>query len=162
MPEKIIECSDIHGELHSVPVSKLSFRPSVYGILIEDNQVLLSKQWGEYVFPGGGIDIGETIEEALQREFWEETGLSVEVGEIVTCGSALFMLPLTNQPFHTILLYYVVKRVSGRLSSDNFGDLEIGNVEMAEWIPFEQALAVTSVNSVYSKDILQKAIQMST
>lgn len=88
--EKIISCRDIDGNIFEVPASELKFRPSVYGIIIQDNKVLLSKQWDGYDFPGGGIELGETIEEALKREVWEETGLKVEKGQFVACEESFF------------------------------------------------------------------------
>ena len=57
-----ITCLDIKGNKSKVPVSKLTFRPSVYGVIIKNGSILLSRQWDGYDFPGGGIKIGETIE----------------------------------------------------------------------------------------------------
>src|SRR5437870_11270073 len=58
------------------------------GILIEDGKVLLSgNRWFSgkplmWTLPGGRTEEGEGIAEALVREFREETGLAVEVGEL--------------------------------------------------------------------------------
>lgn len=53
----------------------------VTGIVIRDGKILLIhrfKQGAEYyVFPGGGVEEGETWEEALKREMLEETGLAL-------------------------------------------------------------------------------------
>jgi len=56
-------------------------RTGVYGIAWRDNQLLLIKQQkgphkGKFDLPGGGIEIGETIEEALKREFEEEVAMA--------------------------------------------------------------------------------------
>jgi 8-oxo-dGTP pyrophosphatase MutT (NUDIX family) len=57
-----------------------NLRTSVYGVYFNAlNKVLLVKDansllWG---FPGGGLDVGETHEDALQREFMEETGMAL-------------------------------------------------------------------------------------
>ncbi len=49
------------------------------GILCRDSKILLQKRsdkqlWG---LPGGALELGESALEALKREFWEETGLSI-------------------------------------------------------------------------------------
>ena len=62
---------------------------SVVAVIIDqDGQILLTKRsippfQGEWVMPGGKIDLGEPIVEALKREVWEEVGLEVEVGRLV-------------------------------------------------------------------------------
>lgn len=50
-------------------------------IIIKDNKILLIKRVKPdrtyWVFPGGGIEQGETVEEGLEREVYEETGLVI-------------------------------------------------------------------------------------
>jgi 8-oxo-dGTP diphosphatase len=63
------------------------FNLRVYGLLINDrNEILLSDEhrFGKKFtkFPGGGVDFGEGTRDALQREFFEEIGISVEIGEL--------------------------------------------------------------------------------
>ncbi|HWI61382.1 MAG TPA: NUDIX domain-containing protein [Symbiobacteriaceae bacterium] len=53
-----------------------------YGVLIQNQAVLLVKKMrgpyeGSLDLPGGGIEHGEHPEDAVRREFWEETGLLV-------------------------------------------------------------------------------------
>lgn len=60
--------------------------------------------------PGGGIDFGESAEEALKREFLEETGLKIEVKEF------LFVFELINKKHHAIELFYKVESIEGKLS----------------------------------------------
>ena len=62
------------------------FNIRVYGILIDDqNRLLVSDEFirGNYYtkLPGGGLEIGEGTRDCLKREFMEETGLDVTVGE---------------------------------------------------------------------------------
>ena len=50
-------------------------------IIIKGGEILLIKRVKPdrtyWVFPGGGLEEGETIEEGLKREVYEETGLNV-------------------------------------------------------------------------------------
>lgn len=57
-------------------------RTAVRGVLYRGDKVLLlASRHGDYKFPGGGVEAGESMPAALIREFEEECGLSgVEVG----------------------------------------------------------------------------------
>lgn len=61
------------------PNSRAYVRPSVRGIIIRDGKIAMvhSPKYNYYKFPGGGIEAGETMEEALIREVAEESGLQV-------------------------------------------------------------------------------------
>ncbi|MFN5910799.1 MAG: NUDIX domain-containing protein, partial [Bacteroidota bacterium] len=63
------------------------FNLRVYGILINDrDEVLVSDEcrngFSFTKFPGGGVEVGEGFPQALEREFEEELGIRVEVGEL--------------------------------------------------------------------------------
>jgi 8-oxo-dGTP diphosphatase len=60
----------------------------VGGIVVHQNRVLLVQRGteplkGQWTIPGGLIDVGETLREAVEREVLEETGLVVEPLELV-------------------------------------------------------------------------------
>jgi molecular chaperone GrpE (heat shock protein) len=63
-------------------------------VLRDDGKILLLKRSkkslnpGKWDLPGGHLEKGETLEEAIKREIQEETGLKVEIGEII--GTAEF------------------------------------------------------------------------
>lgn len=61
------------------PAGKVTSRPSARGIVCVNGKVLVihSLKYNYYKFPGGGIENGETPEDALMREFKEETGYEV-------------------------------------------------------------------------------------
>jgi len=60
------------------------------GVLVRgagpDARILLTRRaegtvlGGFWEFPGGKVDAGESVPQALVREFWEEVGLAIEVG----------------------------------------------------------------------------------
>lgn len=70
------------------PNGKAFVRPSVRGIIIRDGKVAMvhSLKFDYYKFPGGGIEDGESLEQALLREVAEESGLQVITDSIREYG----------------------------------------------------------------------------
>ena len=158
---KKVICNDLEGNKHEISADKLFFRPSVYGVIIKNNKILLSKQWDGYDFPGGGIEIYETIEEALKREVWEETGLKVEVGEVVHCETSFFKLPSGREKYcNSILMYYLCERIGGELSTDNLDKHEQEYADMPEWIELDNLEKIKFYNSTDSIEIIEKALKI--
>lgn len=88
-------------------------RVRVNGLLIKDNEILLiqhrglgtkGKLWSP---PGGGVDFGEKIEEALRREFKEETGIEVKQARFK------FIHEFISPPLHAIELFYEILEAKG-------------------------------------------------
>ena len=115
----------------------------VYGIYVEDGQLLvINKNGGPYInrfdLPGGSLEEGETLSEAMKREFLEETGLEIEIEESI--GVIDFKLPWLWREFtdvHHVAVFYSVKKVGGEISiPDQFeGQDSLGAV----WIPENKA-----------------------
>jgi 8-oxo-dGTP diphosphatase len=67
---------------------------SVAGVLIKDGRLLLARRkpggdmGGRWELPGGKVEGNESLEEALGREFMEEFGLVIKVGQ--PCAEARF------------------------------------------------------------------------
>jgi 8-oxo-dGTP diphosphatase len=105
------------------------------GILVEDGSVLLSanRWWSDkppvWTLPGGRAEQGEGIAEALVREFREETGLSIEVGDLAFVVEA--RSAVRKQVYLTCA--FTVTRLSGELSCA--GDLA---VEELRFVPIEE------------------------
>jgi 8-oxo-dGTP pyrophosphatase MutT (NUDIX family) len=151
---------DINGKAIKMPVEKLSFRPSVYGVVIEKGKVLLSKQWDGYDFPGGGVEIGETVEEALVREYWEETGVKVKVGKVLACESSFFKFPSSGKCVQSILMYFKCRRIGGKLTTENFDETEKKYADMPEWIDIKKTIKLKFYNPVNSPKIIKDAIRL--
>ena len=90
-------------------------RLRVMGISMSEDRLLLIKHKGfgaeGYLWapPGGGVEFGESITDALKREFLEETGLEVEVEQF------LFVNEYIALPLHAVELFFSVKRIGGEL-----------------------------------------------
>ncbi len=88
-----------------------SARPSARAIIMRDGKLALihNGKRDYYMFPGGGIEEGETKEEALIREVREESGLVVIPESIHAYGSALRLSKsnhLENTIFEQENFYY--------------------------------------------------------
>jgi 8-oxo-dGTP pyrophosphatase MutT (NUDIX family) len=67
-----------------VPVAESRYPVSIKGVLIRDERVLLvHNERDEWELPGGRIEPGETPEQCVAREITEESGLPVDVEEIL-------------------------------------------------------------------------------
>jgi ADP-ribose pyrophosphatase YjhB (NUDIX family) len=84
----------------------------VYGILIQDNQVLVSDEFikGNNItkFPGGGLEYGEGTKECLMREFKEELNLNIEIVSHFYTTDFFVNSAFSNQS-QIISVYYLVK-----------------------------------------------------
>ena len=135
MSESIVLCSTIYrdGEKIPVPADKLTFRPSVYGVLLQNDRVLLHGYMDGFDFPGGGLNPGESLKEGLQREFLEETGITVDVGKLLYVTQDFFIHPATQKPYHTVLFYYACSNPRGEISTEFFDEHEKAVARAAEW-----------------------------
>lgn len=152
---KTVICRDIKGKLYKTYAKKLVFRPSVYGILIEKNKILLSKQWDGYDFPGGGAELHETIDDTLKREFWEETGFKVKRDKIIYIGSALWYSIMRKKYWNCQLFYFTVKKIGGKLSKANLDGYEKKYADLAEWIDIKRLKQIKFYNSLGNKNSLK-------
>ncbi len=92
-----------------------SFTIRVYGILMDNSKrILLSDEYirGNFFtkFPGGGLELGEGTKECLIREFKEETGLDVTIGEHIYTTD-YYQQSAFNSSQQIIAIYYFAKSV---------------------------------------------------
>lgn len=116
-----IESTGINGlgndEGNTVAAKQIT-RIGVYGIGIQEGKLLVIRQErgpyaGKYDFPGGGIEFGESAEQALRREFLEEVDMSFETLQVVDNLTATIDVPKSphGEPytFYQIGMIYQVK-----------------------------------------------------
>lgn len=127
------------------------FNLRVYGILLDtQNRLLVSDEFirGAYItkLPGGGLEIGEGTLECLAREFMEETGLTVTVGEHLYTTD-FFQISAFNNVDQIVSIYYWVhcEDTSKLITSEKAFDFTpeqvadiTGTAESFRWIDWEQ------------------------
>jgi 8-oxo-dGTP diphosphatase len=69
---------------------------------------------GKWAVPGGGVEIGETVENAARREAKEETGLDIKLKKVV----GIYSDPHRDPRGHTVSIVYLAEPVGGELKAD--------------------------------------------
>lgn len=133
-----VECNSIKGGEVSVPVEKLVFRPSVYAVIVHDGNILMirNKSNDKLFFPGGGINVSETLVDALKREVREETGIEVEIEKFLHFSEAFFYYDPGDEAYHMFNFFYVCKPKTFELVTDEKVDDE--EAEKPRWIDIEK------------------------
>ena len=101
-------------------IEKFTIR--VYGILTdENNRVLVSDEFirGNYFtkFPGGGMELGEGTRDCLKREFKEETGLDVTIGDHIYTTDYFQQSAFNSKDQIVSIYYFATANDSGALNN---------------------------------------------
>ncbi len=116
----------------------------VGGVVVQDGRALIVKRAheprkGEWSLPGGIVELGETLVEAARREIKEETGLDVEVGEVLDVFDRVHRLDGRIQ-YHFVIVDYLCRPIRGTLQA---GD----DAEGVAWVAPDE-IASYGVNDV--------------
>lgn len=89
----------------------------VGGVVVHDGRVLLIRRgkeplYGRWVVPGGTVELGEPLDEALVREMREETGLEVEPLELLTVFDRI-QRDGARVLYHYVIVDYLCRYRSG-------------------------------------------------
>jgi 8-oxo-dGTP diphosphatase len=110
----------------------------VGAVVVRDGKALIVKRRhdprkGEWSLPGGHVKLGETLVEATRREILEETGLEVEVGEMIEVFDRIHRLDAAVR-YHFVIVDFLCSVTGGRLSA---GD----DAEDVAWVSAAEAAA---------------------
>jgi 8-oxo-dGTP diphosphatase len=86
----------------------------VGAVVLDADRVVLVKRahpplQGEWNLPGGGVEVGETLADAIVREVREETGLDIEVGPIVEVLDRIHRAPDGRVEYHYVLVDFLCR-----------------------------------------------------
>jgi len=120
----------------------------VGAIIIENSRVVLVKRGhpplqDRWSIPGGVLEVGELVREAAVREAAEETGLTVEPGELLGVFDRVLRDANGRVQYHYVLVDFLCRRVSGEIAA-------AGDAAAARWFTREELPAMN-----LSEDTLQ-------
>lgn len=108
----------------------------VGAVVIRDGRILLVKRafppgQGKWSFPGGLVEVGEKLSEACARETEEETGLKVDVLELINVFDMIDRDENGRVRYHYVLVEFLAKPTGG---------VERPNAEVADlkWVTREE------------------------
>ena len=126
-------------------------------ILIEDNKVALIERHRAgldyFVFPGGGVDDGESPEQGAIREAIEELGIEVSIKQKI----AEIHFGRTSKH-----IYFLVERVSGEFGSgmgEEFTDSDPDNPDEGIYLPIWMLIEeLLQHNNIYPAELAKIVI----
>jgi len=128
--------------------------PAVGALILNDKKEILlvkTRQWGIlYAIPGGHIELGETIGEAVKREVKEEVGLDIDLEKLLLVQEAIFSKEFYKKK-HFIFL--------GCICKANSKEVKIDNDEIREFIWVEPKKALDLNIDSYTKNLIMKYLE---
>ncbi len=117
-------------------------RVRVFGLCRDGDRLLLVRhrallhEGSFWEVPGGGVEFGESLTEAVAREFLEETGLVVRVGEM------RFVSELRNGPLHAVELFFEVFSETTAAVLGHDPELDHQTMQELAWLTWEEIAAI--------------------
>jgi mutator protein MutT len=111
-------------------------RVGVGAVVLHDGHVLLVRRGGQpssgkWSLPGGLVELGETIEQAVRREIAEECGLTVRLGGIAGVVDRIVRADDGRVRYHYVLIDYLAHSDSDRVTAGT-------DAAEARWVSLEQ------------------------
>lgn len=131
------------GTPHDVPDSRRFPKrpvPGVGALIIEDGRILLVERGkeplrGYWSLPGGAVETGESLEDALRREVREETGLEVEPLHLIEVFERIMPGSDGETEYHYILIDYICRPAGGTLQASD-------DASQAAWFRHDEIAAL--------------------
>ena len=125
------------------------------GVLIRDGKILLQREasGNEYALPGGHVQIGETLEEALIREYSEECGAHISCVKMLWSEECFW--EWNGKAAHQYAFYYLVELCgdANALDFDHAFPQKDHSGVLLEWIAIDQLHGITVYPSFLKEEI---------
>ncbi len=127
----------------------------VGAVIVDDGRALVVRRAtaplkGEWSIPGGVLEVGETMRQGAAREALEETGLEVEVGEVLEVFDRILPDADGRTEFHYVLIDFLCRRKSGQARAG-------GDASAVRWVG-ESELAGLQL-APPAEDVIRKALE---
>jgi 8-oxo-dGTP diphosphatase len=123
-------------------------------ILIEGDKLALMERhrqgWHYFSFPGGGVDEGETDEQAAIREAWEELGIRVEV---LQKAAEVVRENKRRQ------VYFLVKQTGGEFGTGTGEEYDAPNPEYGTYHPMWMPMDAVLNNNVVPRELAEMVVR---
>ena len=115
----------------------------VGAVIVDHGRVVLVKRRipplaGEWSIPGGRLRTGETLHEGVVREAREETGLTIEPGELLGVYDRLVRDDSGGVLYHYVLIDFLCRRLAGELHAG-------GDADDARWFSQEDVWKISLI-----------------
>jgi ADP-ribose pyrophosphatase YjhB (NUDIX family) len=121
--------------------------PGVGALVIDNGKILLVERGreplkGYWSLPGGAVETGERLEDALRREVREETGLEVDIVHLIEVFERIMKGEDGVAEYHYILIDYICLPSGGTLAASDdasraawFAEDEVGALKITPGTP---------------------------
>lgn len=118
------------------------FNYRVCAMIISENRILaMHDERSPYFYlPGGRVKIGETAEQAVVREIWEELGVTLKIARPLWLNQAFFTEDVDSIRYHELCIYFLMDISNTDLSerSNSFTLTEGKHTHTFEWLEFDR------------------------
>lgn len=138
---------------------KIGIRPAT--VTIKGNKVLLvrSEYGGKefFLFPGGGLEFGETLEECAIRETFEETGIRVKIKKLIHINEYIYKSDWTKRSITPFFLAEVVGSDLIGMQTDDDGKIKEAlwvNIKDLDKIDVRPEIVARALKNSFQKESL--------
>ena len=129
----------------------------VGAVIIDCDRALLVRRAteplkGEWSVPGGVLELGEKLRHGVAREAFEETGLHVEVGEVLDVFDSIFDDDEGRTRYHYVLIDFLCRPVSGEA-------VAASDVSAVKWVTESELAGMALRDSITA--VVRKALAVS-
>ncbi|MBI4674248.1 MAG: NUDIX domain-containing protein [Chloroflexi bacterium] len=137
-PTQIVAAERYFGGTKEVSLAQLRHRVSVYAVIVEQERMLMIRTHNRrYYFPGGGMKIGETLQDAVKREAQEELNAEIQVGALLHADDVVYYHDPVEHAVHLVRLYYECQLLTRELTQQHADERD--EILSIDWVPLDSA-----------------------